>query len=374
MPNPGLSDATIRQTIAALKQAGGNRTHAATLLNINPVTMSTRIRSLQAKPKWRDQIPPAKIGVSGAPSPDPTGAKELEKERKRRAYLEAQVERLRRTKARPVAPAKKRDSARDELVVAFPDVHGSSQDRAAVAAFLGDLRRLNPSRVVGLGDLIDCGGFLAQHHVMGFVAETEYSFEQDTADANSFLDGVQEAAPNALIELLEGNHDQRPEKWAVTAALRNRMDADFLRARVSTEEVLGLKKRGIQYFKRSEYYDGLPVQGAIRRGKVVFTHGLQRGGGSGVTGCARMLDRFGTNVCFGHTHWLAQLVRRSVSQGTIGAWNLGCLSRLQPLWLHADPSNWTHAYGIFIVAKSGAFLALPVPIVNGVSLLPELKI
>ena len=59
-----------------------------------------------------------------------------------------------------------------------------------------------------MGDHLDCDGFLAQHHVWGFVAETEYTFEDDVA-ANVMLDSVQKICPKAKLTYLSGitNHE-----------------------------------------------------------------------------------------------------------------------------------------------------------------------
>lgn len=58
MPTPPLPDEEKRRTIAALKAAGGNVTHAAYALGISPIAMGSRKRSMLADPKWRDQVPP----------------------------------------------------------------------------------------------------------------------------------------------------------------------------------------------------------------------------------------------------------------------------------------------------------------------------
>jgi len=372
LAKPRLADAEKRKTIAALKKAKGSRAYAASLMGVEPTALRSRVANMLRDPKWRTQIPPAPSGARDVGQGDPVA--DAIKAGQRIRYLEGQVERLRGVKARRVRPAKKRSGKDDEILVAWPDLHGSQQDPAAVAAFLGDLKRLQPDRAVGLGDIVDAGGFLAQHHVWGFVAEASYTWEEDVAAANSFLDSVQGAAPNARIELIAGNHCERPERWAVTSALRNRADAEFLRRRVATDEALGLRRRGIPYYRRSEHYDGLSVQGTIRRGKLLLTHGPQRGGGSGLSAGANMLRRYGSSVAFGHTHRVSTLIERSVSGGTIGSFNLGCLSKLQPLWQHSEPTSWNHAFGVFVMARSGRFLPIVVPIVNGVSLLPELKL
>src|ERR1700679_961816 len=74
----------------------------------------------------------------------------------------------------------------DKVRMICGDTHGSSIDMAAAGQFLADVARVQPDEIVCLGDHVNCGGFLAEHHVMGYVAETEYSYCEDIAFANSF--------------------------------------------------------------------------------------------------------------------------------------------------------------------------------------------
>ncbi len=71
-----------------------------------------------------------------------------------------------------------------------PDSHGCFIDGAALNAFLGDLEAIKPAEVIMLGDHLDCGGFLAQHQTIGFVAESDYSYAEDVAACNQFLDAI----------------------------------------------------------------------------------------------------------------------------------------------------------------------------------------
>lgn len=258
-----------------------------------------------------------------------------------------------------------RRSGKDDTIrVVFPDLHGCFQDPAAVGAFLADVKRLAPDEIIGLGDIVDAGGFLAQHHTWGYVAEATYTFEDDIRAANTFLDRLQAAAPAAKLDLIEGNHEQRIERWCVTQALRSGRDAGFLMARNAPDILLDVKGRGARYYRRSEMYDGLPIQGTIKRGKCLFTHSAEQ----------RTLRRFGASVVHGHTHRVDSLLLRSAMGGVHGIWSLGCLSKPQPLWQHGNPTDWTHAYGIQIVARSGAFLHFTVPLIDGRSLLPDIKL
>jgi hypothetical protein len=263
------------------------------------------------------------------------------------------------------ANAPKASSAKGDLVrVIANDVHGSMMDRPAVEAFLSDLRRWNPDEIVLNGDIVECGGFLAAHHTLGYVAQTSYSYQDDIAAANWFLDEVQKAAPKAEIHYLEGNHEDRVERWVVDQTMRHQRDSEFLRELIAPHALLKLEQRGINFYRRSvEYVAGLPP-GWIKLGKIFFVHEL-----SGSKNAARdSVTRTAGNVVYAHTHRedSASVVLPGV--GLVKAWNPGCLCQRQPLWRHSDPTGWSHGYAVQIVAKSGEFLHLNIPIWEGQSL------
>lgn len=285
--------------------------------------------------------------------------------------LESQLETIERQRApgfEMPKGRKPRPKKGDFCRVIIPDTHGCHVDGPAAAAMLRDLEVLKPTEVILMGDHLDCGGFLAAHHVMGYVAESAYSFEDDVNACNTLFDQLQQAAPHATYDYLCGNHEHRVEKWCVTQTLRHQKDAAFLLRQFGPPAVLSLAKRGIAYRTLYEYHDGLPVQGAIRRGKCCFVHGI-----SHAKHAAQVtLDLFGGNVCFAHTHRPDMWVKTLVGPGTIGAWAFGCLCKLQPYYMHGRPSGHSHGYGFQLVRATGEFLTLQVPIINGESLLGPL--
>ena len=269
---------------------------------------------------------------------------------------------------RPIPPVKRGKPVETWVRVIVPDTHGSAIDKVAAAAFLEDVRRLEPHEVVCLGDHVDVGGFLAQHHVMGYVAQSAYSYEQDLADAGAFFDALQKAAPRVRVwHYLEGNHERRPETWAMTQTLRHGRDADFLRRQFAPEYQLKLAARGFKYYRQAETYN-LGVPGAVRLGKCSFWHGTSTAKHAAAVNAAI----FGGNVVYGHTHRRDYSAARPVAGGEYMAASPGCLCQLQPLWRHTAPTSWTHGYGVQLVSRSGNFLHVNVPIVGGVSLLLSL--
>jgi predicted phosphodiesterase len=288
------------------------------------------------------------------------------------AYLLLELEQtkstLRRTlEARKVKlPAAKVADGRQEgdiIRVIIPDTHGAKADRAAIAVLLADIKTIDPQEIILLGDHVDCGGFLAQHLIMGYVAETAYSYEEDLEHGNAFLDSLRFAAPHAKIEYLEGNHERRVETWCVTQTLRHSKDAERLRQLYAPEFRLNLAERGIPYYRQAVFYDGLSSPGMIQRGKCFFFHGIS----TAKNAVMETLVKIGGNCVFGHTHRQQSEVVRRLGIGVIGGWNPGCLCELQPLWQHTKPTEWTHGYAVQLVSADGGFLHLNIPILEGAS-------
>ena len=294
----------------------------------------------------------------------PEAAPVSKTEQKKITALMSALTKARAPRVKIVAKVTKSDGS-DFSRIIIPDTHGIKVDTTAIRSFLGDLKSVQPREIVMLGDHLDCGGFLAQHHTMGYVAETEYTFEDDASAANQLLDEIQSLAPGAKIYYLEGNHERRMERWCVTQALANRKDSDYLRRMFSAERVLSLAKRDIRFFKQGQFYDGLRIPSTIKLGKCYFTHGSR----AGTHAASQTLADFGGNVVFGHTHRMDSATKRSVSEGVMGAWNPGCLCQLQPLWQHSQITGWSHGYGLQLVRNNGEFLHINVPILDGKSFL-----
>lgn len=290
--------------------------------------------------------------------------------------LEKRLERIaqsakkqREAKAQPlrVVPARKR-GRKDLVRVTFGDLHGCKMSRPAVESLLGDIKSLEPDEIIIGGDMADCGGFLAQHHTMGYVAETEYSYEEDMAATNAFLDKLQRVAPQAIIEALEGNHENRVERWIITETLRHPRDAKHLRELLGPERELMLNERGIKFYARNEIHGDCRQPGFVRKGKCFFVHEIS----SSRNAASDALRKVACNLVFFHTHRVDAVTGFRPGVGNIGAWNPGCLCELRPMWQHTKPNDWTHGYGVQLVAPSGNFLHINVPIVEGQSLLVPL--
>lgn len=316
------------------------------------------------------------MGLKESLDASPT-AKELAAEKRRNKRLESELEELERQLkdlrqkrlAIPTDTGRRRGrSEASFLRLIIPDTHGAMMDKPAIAAFLADVDQLKPREVIWLGDHMDCGSYLDEKHTIGYVSQTNYTVADDEDAANQLLDAVQKRTPGAEHHYLEGNHEWRMERDIVARAKGREREITRYLSRNGTEAVLSLGTRNIPYYRRGECYMGLRNPGVIQLGKCYFTHGAR----ASRNATASYAERYGGNIVFGHTHRAAMSIVRNVHQGTYGAWNPGCLCELQPLWMHTDPTNWSHGYALQVVSKSGEFLTVLVPIIDGVSYLKPL--
>lgn len=247
------------------------------------------------------------------------------------------------------------------------DLHGAKMHKQAAGSFIADCKALQPDEILLLGDMVDVGGFLALHHVMGYVAESSYSYDDDIAATNGFLDDLAKACPRASITYIEGNHENRVERWALTMTLRHQKDAEGLRRRNAPEFLLKLQERNIPYIRMSQLYDNLSLHGTIRRGMCYFTHGSFL---KSQNAARDAVARLSGNVVFGNTHRADVYMGHRVNVGIIGGFNPGCLCELQPVWQNTNPTDWTHGYALqFVSGLTQQFLHINIPIVKGHSLL-----
>lgn len=361
MPTKPITPTDALKRRAAIVAASGNVTLAAKKLGLPRETLASWLR---AHPAEEDEASPRPANVSELET-------DLEKLEEENETLLTELKFARNVVVRePIRVSAKKHNGKDDWIrVVIPDSHGEHISRPAAAAFLQDLKSLAPDEIVMLGDHLDCGGFLAQHHAMGFVAETETSYAGDVRATNDFLNEIQKASPSARMHYLQGNHELRVERWCVTQALRNTKDSQFLLDVFGPIAVLGLKERGISYYRSSERYHNLPIPGTIQLGTCTFTHGIS----CGTHATHDHATRFGISVVHGHTHRSQSSIIRTVGGGVIGAWSPGCLAQLQPLYQATSPTSWSHGYGLQVVSRSGKFLHLNVPIIDGESLLNGLR-
>ena len=285
--------------------------------------------------------------------------------------LSNRLEKLKASKAHPkikIGNGKGRKKG-DFVRCLAGDIHGMKHDPAAVKAWLRDVKTVDPDEVVILGDYIDCGGFLSEYKATNWVDAYGYSYEEDIEATNAILDSLQEAAPRARIEIIEGNHEDRVERYAVSTNPGSRLAAEAVLKAISPEYLCHLKERGITYYRRGEIHNVPNEPGWIRKGKVLMAHRV----GTCRNAAMQSVTKTGQNVFYADTHRADHATIKTPANGRIGAWNFGCLCQAaRPLWSRSNYSDWTQGHGVQFVSRSENFLVVPVGIENGESFLTPL--
>lgn len=242
-------------------------------------------------------------------------------------------------------------SQKTKTVLIIPDLHIPYHDAAALEVVEKCMADHDWDEVVYLGDLLDLD------EISSFNAENLRELEtrrlvEDFHLANAILDRHQEIVrrnnPKAKFVLLQGNHEYRIERL-----LDNHPELEGL---LEVQKNLHLSERKVRWVKswsENELY-------AI--GKLCFSHGLY----INQYHAAKMVNSFGVNVVYGHTHDVMSHVKTILGKDKlIMAQSLGFLADEYKLrYMKKGPSNWSQAFGVAYIRPTGEFNLYPVHIIN----------
>ncbi len=240
----------------------------------------------------------------------------------------------------------------------IPDSHGEHIHWGFANGMINDLEKLagDIREVVWLGDHLDCGGTFNAHQ-RNYTKEMTESYKTDVQASRRLLNMVRERTPFATHHYLEGNHEQHVERF-LARNFQSFQDAEFLLDLVGPRNVLKLDQLDINYYRSSELHMGLSIPGLIRLGKCYFTHGMS----CAKNAVAVHVERVGDSIVHGHTHRTQSTIIRTATSEALGGWCPGTLAKLQPLYAHTAPTNWTGGYALQFVEVNGRFSHQNVPL------------
>lgn len=243
--------------------------------------------------------------------------------------------------AQPVRPATTEDT---ELVVFLSDIHVPYHDPDVVASALRLIRRLKPHRVVLNGDIAD----FFQLSRFNTAQSRMDDLQAEIDDANLIREGVRAAAPDAVIDETEGNHDSRTSTYVAN----NARALKSLRA-LEPENLFKYRELNINWH---------PGAGFLLRQNFLVKHGTIVRKDGGASAKAEM-EQAGVSGISGHVHRLATYRKAGYSQRQ---WTeQGCLCRTDPDYVVGAP-NWVQGcvVGEFST-RSDVFVTYEVPAVDG---------
>lgn len=253
----------------------------------------------------------------------------------------------------------------------IPDLHFPEQDQEAVEVMLAAHRELNPDYTLLLGDVIDCGLF-SMHPRRYFIENSAYDFHNLEIDpCNTFIDQLQ-VNTKTHTYYLEGNHEQRIERWAVA----NGRIGESIYDLISPRSTIAKHRENftmIPYSPPTGDRRGFVQisKATIKRPGLVAVHGWSVAKHAASVHLEKSRSQ---SVVHGHTHRQELVASRDPWTGQIiKAFCPGTLSKLQPIYMVGGaPSSWSHGFGIVYVGNE-SWTEYLISIVNGRCVLPTGK-
>ena len=220
-----------------------------------------------------------------------------------------------------------------DLQVPYEDV----ESLAAVERYMGAHRW---DGYLQIGDFLDFDSISSFN--MGLPRKTRGKFISNDIDrANKILDRHQKIIraknPDAKFVLLEGNHENRVERF---------LDANpVFEGLLDVPKLLRLHERGFKWVR--SWTDGH----FYKIGKATFIHG----GSTGKYHAMKMVDDWGTSIFYGHTHDIMAMpkTRKGLDDLIVGQ-SIGCLC-LEQEYMRGAPTRWQQGFMVLYVLPNGNF-------------------
>ena len=191
------------------------------------------------------------------------------------------------------------------------DIHVPYQHKLNLSKAIEYGKKYNPTDVVLLGDVIDCVS------ISKFLKKSnERDFNKEILQTRKFLQSLRNTFPKANISYLEGNHENRLNKYILT----NASELSNLKE-LSLPSLLQLDKYNIKYYSEDKI---------LKAGNLVLTHGhLVKGSCSSYPARSLFYSTKVSSLC-GHCHRESMYTCRTIDNKVLKSYSVGCLSTLQP--------------------------------------------
>jgi predicted phosphodiesterase len=222
-------------------------------------------------------------------------------------------------------------------VAVLPDIHIPYHDEALLERAMVIAR--GAAHIIIIGDLIDC------YTISSFDKDPQrkHSLQDECDTAKLFLGRLRDENPDARIDLIEGNHEDRVRRfvWGKAPAL-----SDWRSLTIPV--ALGLDAAGITYHPRS----GFTAYGWR------FKHGDVVSKGSGVTARAEMTAHRCSGVS-GHTHRLGHATMMDKEGVRTDWWEAGHLCKVSDAE-YANAPDWQAGMLLLHVANDSVTSVEPI--------------
>ncbi len=223
-------------------------------------------------------------------------------------------------------------------VLALSDIHYPYEDKKTMKAVEKYMATQKWDELIYLGDVLDFD-CVSSHNkkkpglTAGKSVQADYDYVNKIFDRHRGIVG-----PNCKINFIQGNHDQRIERWIE--------EFPAMKGILEVQKGLKLKERGINWVP---YWSTGVV---YKIGKASFIHGRY----TNDTHAKKHVSAYGTSTFYGHLHdrQLYSLTHNGDNKTIIGE-SLGCLCDYRQYWAKGYPNRWQQAFGIFYFLPNGNF-------------------
>ena len=218
------------------------------------------------------------------------------------------------------------------------DVHLPYQDDKALDVMYQYGKKYKPDNVIVNGDLLD----FYRLSTFDQSPDRKDTVPEEIEKGKEFLKKLRKNFKNANLYFIEGNHEQRLQRYLWRNPELHGLDA------LKLDNLLDFKKYGIKYIKTDGDYWGKDT-GHLKIGDMVVMHGDNRLNGASTSkyaGYSASNTMRGTqsSVAIGHVHRLALINHRSPHSHLVGIEG-GCLCQV------AGNANWQQGFVTFETYK-----------------------
>ena len=224
-----------------------------------------------------------------------------------------------------------------KTTVILPDIQYPYHDKLAMSKIVRVIKDIQPDSVLQIGDGIDFP--TVSRWAKDTALEYAPTLQLHIDGFKGLLSEVREAAPDAAITWLEGNHDLRLKEF-----IRSYAPALGTLRALEVENLFGLPELGIEYAK-----------GPLHVGTNTYAvHGHESGGysASATAWDLKFIKRYGSDksFVFGHTHQPFLLTRAFGYEGKVSprfTMNVGSvMDPVQATYVKDGAVNWVMSFAL----------------------------
>jgi len=237
----------------------------------------------------------------------------------------------------PPRPKPKRAAPTDEGVsLHWGDVHFPFHDEAALSILYQLADKVQPTELVCHGDMVDFWQ-ISDHRppLEKNLKPHQIDLQESINLAAMHQAEMARIAPSATKYYLEGNHEDR------FARILTKMQMDYrLRSLMRIPQISEVMS--LDYLLELDDWETYSYTGRhkpVLKDRLLCIHGYS----ATVWASRATLDTYGKSVIFGHTHRIQNFTKRDLN-GSISAWNIGCLCNLNPHY--QQHTNWSQGFAV----------------------------